>query len=781
MFQCRTKIRTTLCAGAALLALGLPTALSASVPSISGDPGLRQGDRAARTDALRLRIAGRLADSAVLDWRQAETRLEFDLPPSDWVDRVTLRLSGDPVEGVAPGRIEMSLNDHPPTALDLDARGFRAVLDLDRLHLRPGRNVVRLALPALRGTCLSAESGGWDLDIARSDVRATLRPRARSVFLSEVESLLAQPTSRPRTLGIRASGPDAPALEALVAQGLALRMPGIPDYTLGTARDLTVLVGTRAELEGRIDDPSILDTRGPRVAVHDGHPLRLVITGDTPEEVRRGADAFATHRLPDARRRISGPGEMRLGPRLRADAPKLSGEVRLSRLGSLDFTRNGGASPDAVEFDIADPAASRASLSLDLRRADFVAPGSTVRISLNGRDLGTAALDQPRTLVTMAVPDGWLEGRNRLELTPGLNTVSTECGDRHDAGDPVPGLVVGPASRLTVVEGPRSSPGDLSRLAASGGLYADRAGAGTHVVLPEARGERETALRALGRMAVAAGGGLTAATYGPGDREGADLLVLADLPGGVEPPRAVSRVGGTRVASFPDGGRWVAHLDATSAASTRTLLAQWDDLSGGVSRLGGDAPDMVQTAFAGPERELSGPDTDRSPGFGSGGGFDPSALFDPEWGASVRLGAARSYVALREGWSDVDWSFAADVAGRVETVAARVVSRFRDEPALRGPYRAPEARAPDAAMAYTLMGDAHRVPAGVDLGLALRRLEGDLDRAAGGLRRATGIHKLRKVSWSWGDRHLSLPAMILMLMFLVCTYVLGTSENRIRK
>ena len=686
---------TTLCAAALLL-----TPLPAASAELRLEPG------ASAAEVLRLQRGGRTLERAVLRAGSPVLRAQFAVSPSEWAESVELRLAGDPAGAAVRTPVEVRLNGGEAVRLDLLARGFSAEVALPVGDLRSGLNVLEVRLAEELGAC---PEGAWDLDLLRSDVRVVSRPRRRAVFLGEVEMMLRQPVRGARRVAVDVRGADALALEALVAQGLMLRTPDVPTLVADGA-DLRVVAGTRGSLRGRVADGGLLEGSGPRVAVDEGRPLRLVITGDTEAEVRAAAEAWARHRLPDVRRRVTGPGEMALVAEL-AGGDRLSvGRTELGALGHLERAATGA---EPLRFRVGDPEASRAELHLELEGS------GALEVELNGRPLAVVG-----TSGTVAVPQGWLEGRNTLGFRP----VGAGCDG---------GVRLGAGSRISLAAGEPSGAGDLSRVAATGGLYGDARGAGTHVLLPAGRRERWKAYPVLAEVAAAAGGGLTEASYGTGDRAGADLLALADLPEGVGRPRAVERVGGGAVASFPEGGRWVASF---AGADGDAVLSAWGDLGGGVSRVGDTGAERVQMAW-------------------SGGGELREHSEVSRVVRTVRTETLGSLEVLRDGWSEVEWP----VLRR--TPWAAVVRP-------RGRYPAPGMRTDTRSSAFRDI-DMNSVSAA-----GFRAWERNLDRKADRVRRATGVRKLDRGSLGWSGREGAASVLLLLLAFFGCSWGLVRGDTR---
>ena len=730
------------------------------------DPGLRLAPTARMTDTVPLSLVGQGLDVARLDWRTPEQRFEVELPPSDWVDQVSLTLYADPVVADATRRsgrdIEVILNGGDPVRLKLQRKGFTARLDLPVKDVRPGKNQVTLRLLPAHGVgCLQAGDGGWDIFLDRSRLDTVVQAKSRSVLLNEVNAMLARPSQGPRRIGIQAYGSDKTALEALMAQGTALRTPEVPRFALGGTGELKIIAGTRLALGGVVTDAAILEASGPRIAVHEGRPVRLILTGDTEAEVRDAVEAYATHKLPDARRRIANPTSLRFAGLLDDGRAELKRRARISDLGGLAFSQNWGAGPDQVSFDVEDPAGSKARVKLDLERAKFVSADSTVDVELNGRSLGKAVLDAERMTLDYVVPQGWLVGQgNILRVTPDLTPADEGCAPSVAAS----GLMVRPKSRIDLSVVAESAPSDLSRFSAGGSLLTAAKGKGTHIVLPEARAAREDALRILGRIARADGAGLTAASYGYESVTNADILSIGKLPKSVEAPRSVdvalaASERGSVVSLFPEGERWVGVVSPTRAGSigaTANALTgeSWGDLSGGISRIREGRVEMAQLAFDGPERGFA---TDL-PNLALPN-LDVPAIDMPEVTKAVELSGNK----VLGGWKQIEL--------KTPDIGALGGSKLT----LRGRYDAPGTTRTLAQRTLADMGDVQ--VAGFDF----KRFNAKSERKAAQIRRQLGLKKVEPdMTWKWGDRHLSFAAMLVFLAFGWACWFLSTAEWRNR-
>jgi hypothetical protein len=761
MSQYTAKIRKITLMASASAALFIGASASASVGSSVQNPGLRNAPGVVKTDTVPLSLAGQSLDVATLDWRTPEQTFTVELAPSDWIEDVALTLYGDPVGTAPAGRdVEVSLNGGDPVRLQLQRQGFTARINLPLKDIRTGRNTVALRLLPARGvSCLTENDGGWEFNLKRSRLDTVVEAKSRSVLLSEVNTMFSRPSAAPRRIALRAVGDDKLALEALMAQGVALRTDEVPRFTLGGAGEIEVIAGTRLALAGIVTDESILESKGARVAVHEGRPVRLILTGDDEAQVREAVDAFATFELPDARRRIATPVSLRFAGALSDQRDSLTRRTKISELGGLDFSENWGAGPDEVIFDVADPQGSKARVKLDLERAAFIAPESTVNVELNGRSLGQATLSDTRMKLDYVVPQGWLKGQgNSLRLTPDLHPVSDGCAPAIEAS----GLMVRPKSRIELSVAAKSAQSDLSRLSAGGSLLTAEKGEGTHVVLPTAKSAREDALRILGRVAKADGEGLTAASYGTQAQADLDLLVLGGLPKAIDAPRNVDAALGTSsrgsvVSLFPEGERWVgvfAPMRAGSLGATANALSgeAWHDLNGGISRIDGGRVEMAHMAFDGPARDL---------------GLVPAMPALPsleEFGPEVTKQVEVSAEKLNSGWSQIG----------IKTPDLAQFNPLRAKVKLRGTYDAPKAVSVDPRFTLASIQEGEHA---AFAGFNLERFVAKSERQAARIRKQIGVKEYKpKPTWSWGDQHLSFSAMLVFLAFGWACFFLSTAE-----
>jgi len=147
---------------------------------------------------------------------------------------IVLRLSADPLTRVARNSpLEVQFNNSKPVKVRSNGRGFEARLPFDAAHSRRSHNVIRITYPTPEGAdCVTPSHGAWSIDLSNSTLRIGGRAQKRHMSLSEVSEYLAQPAFTPKTVGLIARGPAGTDMQALAAQGIALRTPGVPNFSV---------------------------------------------------------------------------------------------------------------------------------------------------------------------------------------------------------------------------------------------------------------------------------------------------------------------------------------------------------------------------------------------------------------------------------------------------------------------------------------------------------------------------------------------------------------------
>lgn len=498
----------------ALKALALSALLSSFMMPVTANAGVvaSQG-RNVVYKATFNEVEGR--DSMLLDWRNPSAEFSFNKEDADWTDGLQLFLSADPVGRVSSRTpIMVQFNNDKPVPIVTRGQGFDTRIKLNPGKIRPRRNTVKITYKTPSGAqCLEPQHGAWSLNFKESFIVIKARAKSRNYRLSEIEARLSNSTTAPKSISILARGQNTTKLQALAAQGVGLRMKNIPDFrTNSRSSEFEIVLGRRDELHGHVTDRDILDGTGPRISVHDGRPMRLVITGDTDDEVTAMASAFATRPLPPTRRAETSLSEMQFLSPFDANKTTIDKMAKISDLGGTYFEDGWGPQAKQIKFNIADPKSSQGEILLRLASNKNVDDDSRVSVNLNGHSLGYTKLDKARKSVAFDIPMGSLHGSgNLLTITPELSTKkSSGCSFQQK----LPGFYLGQGSRIKI-ETPQTSPiAELSKLTASGAPFSIEHGKDTVIALPS-RSSRDygASLKVLAKLAKSSGRGWTEANY----------------------------------------------------------------------------------------------------------------------------------------------------------------------------------------------------------------------------------------------------------------------------
>lgn len=467
-----------------------------------------------------------------LDWQRPQIELFFDLPPGERASEIVLRLSADPLTRVARNSpLEVQFNNSKPVKVRSNGRGFEARLPFDAAHSRRSHNVIRITYPTPEGAdCVTPSHGAWSIDLSNSTLRIGGRAQKRHMSLSEVSEYLAQPAFTPKTVGLIARGPAGTDMQALAAQGIALRTPGVPNFSVTPrGNDFNIVMVKRERLYKYTDEPIIVNSKGPRIFIPRGRPTNLIFTADTDAELMSMMELFATRQLPKTRRPISSLGELNLQNLLGSGTAKID---KKSDLAELAVPTNIAAGAQSYKFGVLDPASASGEVLLRLSSTDTMADKSRLSVALNGNILGAAKLDKKRKTVAFEIKPGTLNATsNVLNLVPDLKP---ETGYSCAASESFqPKFFVGEKSRITLTKSAPSPVTELSRLTATGGLFADSE---SYIALPENTRDYQASLRILGRMAKSAGQGLILADYSRGPNVRSDKHVLIIGPTSMAKP-----------------------------------------------------------------------------------------------------------------------------------------------------------------------------------------------------------------------------------------------------
>lgn len=309
-------------------------------------------------------------DAFVLSTSQPTTRIRFSLPPNVATTEAWLRLAARPASDGTDGRITVSVNGGDPIVIRPQPRAMEARFALFSADVQAGENVLEIAYAT------DTPAAGWIVDARRSQLRLTLEPVSPIETLGQLENALGSDFAAPLRIAlITDPSRERITLEALVAQGLALRAGQVPLFSSNAEQaDLVVRIAETA----RLNDTERAALRqgaaqGPQIAFYNDGVPHLVVTGRNIDEATAaarlmGARSFAgygAHFL--AADAISA---RRLGRERVRDARQFSqnADLRTFSASGLPFSADQGART-AVQFSTRYDADRYGALSVLARAA----------------------------------------------------------------------------------------------------------------------------------------------------------------------------------------------------------------------------------------------------------------------------------------------------------------------------------------------------------------------------------------------------------------------------
>jgi len=455
-----------------------------------------------------------------LDWRNPEYEIDFEIPSSDWIEKldffVKIHAEGK-VNRNAP--IYIRFNDGEPTPVYARGNSFDARINLDTSDVKAYRNRISVSFAKDEG-CIEAVDGAFSIKMDDSFIVVKASTPSRVYYLKEVKQILNSPLTSPKSISIVAHGPNKLAFEALAAQGIALNMPSLPHFSIGGSSDAQIFIGTRRELASVIRGTEIARRDGPIIGVTRNAPLRLVMTADNQKDLKSLVQSFASKELPSGREQFAYSGEYSWQTPFSVKNKALKGKTPLYELGNLRFDRGWGNGAQSVKFDVDNPLSASGKLKLSFDKSPLVSKESLVNISLNGETLKTLPLSSSRNSAHLDIPRGLLVGTdNILKISPELSPAKGKASCEGD--DLLTGFAVRSKSFINIKTEASGFAGDLTRLAASGYPFSSNAGENTAVVLSTStKSDRAAALRAFAHLAKVYGSGWVKA----------DFYTLKDLP-----------------------------------------------------------------------------------------------------------------------------------------------------------------------------------------------------------------------------------------------------------
>lgn len=429
---------------AVAVAMAMPVVFSPSAEAIpdaqasmaSSTSGLNE--RVARSEERTLAsLIPASADLHALGGSVRELRIPFTLAPGSVPESIELVLSARPASPRSGGRLEAFLAGSRSIALTPRAEDFEARFSLYSDSLQAGENLLVIRFDA-------GNADGWQIDLRASRLRVSALPSAGHDTLETLEIALAAHFAAPRRVFIDAEGAgrERLAAEALIAQGLALRM--------GQAPVLVERAGA-AELVVR----AAMDPLSPTASIALSDPFTIRLAGAETTTVAAAARLFAARSFAGTQTRMT-PADALSAPRLaRAPAPGSDGHEHLQALAEAGapFARENGGR--AAVILAGDSTADRLGALSLLSRASLVS-GSAWLFAWYGDDAAAAPADHDLFLMG---PISAIDAR-LVSAAPAEVRAATEAANRRvprqrrsygstafaDEGSPVTGAVTGVAA-----------------------------------------------------------------------------------------------------------------------------------------------------------------------------------------------------------------------------------------------------------------------------------------------------------------------------------------------
>jgi hypothetical protein len=509
-------------------------------------------------------------DQAVLDWQTQEFELIFDLPADGWYESLDLFLTAIPEGNVGTtDPITISYNGEKPISLYGQASRFDAHIKLDPARIRTARNSLKIRYKTPhKKDCLRPEHGKWIIDLSRSKLATKTRAKSRDLQIVEFKQKLNHPMTAPKRVAIRAFGANKTGLEALVAQGVASRMDTLPSFQFVTGNaDLEILIGEQDKIASYVKDKNMLETKMTRAFTDTGSRPKLVLTGQSDAEVLALARSFATHQLPEARRRHISLNEFYASPKFNPNTVIGAGTYTLAEIGDTTISPSWNPDPAELEFNVLNPDASSGKLTLNIVKSPNIVAHSRLKVRLNNQSIGYTLLDKKQKFVSFDIKPGMLRSTaNKITIEPVLATPSESfsCASLAE----IPALLVSNRSKLEIKTTAGSTLADLNQFAASGApLFSSTQTPSAIVLTARTASDRAASLQFMGYAAQKFGPQFANAEYldqmpSVNDRE-KNFLILG--------PNAIADT--TLLAAAPSALRLALRGKPTTGPSTLTLAS----------------------------------------------------------------------------------------------------------------------------------------------------------------------------------------------------------------
>lgn len=479
-------------------------------------PGLKTAVGKSQTQMAPLSAFTSSSIKPVLNRRNPSYTMKFDMPETDWASLLRLSLSADPVGNMPrDADIYVQLNQASPIKVATRGRGFDASLSLETAGIRPRDNVLNIFYKVLNeANCLPGQDGGWALNLDASKLTLQSRAKSRPFIVSDIEAGLSNPLTTPKRVSLVSYGQDATQIQSLLSQAIGMRLDKAPEFTTASgAGEVEFIAGRRDEISHFVNNEAVMTSEGPRLALDEGRPMRVILTGDTDEQVLDLVKSFSQHYLPDTRRAMVSTGEIRMQAQLSADKILTNGRTKFADLGAAGFAPGGDHNQTNLRFDVADPVASKGDLLLKLEAPDVsVGEKNSASLFLNGQSIGQTLLNATSKSVVFPIPPGILRGQdNVLQLKPDVDT-QTLAGCDAQSYRPNE-IYIGNGSHVTLSQEGKTPISDLSLFTATGAPFSDADGKDTVLILPENDADYFAALGLLTKFAKSSGKSWTEAQY----------------------------------------------------------------------------------------------------------------------------------------------------------------------------------------------------------------------------------------------------------------------------
>jgi len=475
----------------------------------------------------------------VLNWKTNEIIIPFDLPGTVWVDKVEVLISARPTGELRFHRnLKIRVNGSKPITLQAQGQRFDARVKLEQRHLRQRGNNLYISGISTTSACAGPNHAGWEIDKDKSIIVFYGRNMTRDLSMRDLSAMFSQPRSGATKLGLKIVGEDQFRNEALVTQSVTLRTGSIPNLRSAfSGNDLDIVAGVRSDVAQYIRRTSSRSGSGAQIILDESRPPRLILTGDTPSDVREAVNAFANHKLPVTRRLEVRPTELTLQPVLANTRVSFEKTHKLADAGTLKPADQWITPPLSFKFDTSYAAQRSGELILRLNGNETISDSSSLSVSLNNNPLGQTKIDAKRKTIRLNIPQGHLIGaENELIVTTDL---------RPDAAVPTcdvakinPGFSLGLGSKIALSRNIDTSIHDVSNLASPNGPYALSKNVAIISTAVNST-DRLSTLRLMGHMAHVSGSAWTHANFiegaAPVIADTENILIIGPRTSALEP------------------------------------------------------------------------------------------------------------------------------------------------------------------------------------------------------------------------------------------------------